>query len=309
MASRETGPGAAGTYYHSGKLIALDTVVRVLTNPMHDWDYIRPELAIHLREALCLTILRNCKSPYASAVSSAVKLLCAVMHASSLRANLRAEIGALYPLVLLRPLETPVKHHASHSQQALAAVKGLEKLCSSPQMLVDIFINYDCNLQSSNLFERTINAIGREASNRQNKEVGMVAKNALLACIQSLDTWAGPLRPWLGNDTDSYGSQSSDVLGHVQSKDSNTIDEDVLRKLYSDKAKKSSLHEGISFFNSDPVKGMQYFEDSGVVESDSKSKALFLLEHARDLDPEAIGELLGHHGEDSIEVCMFAFLQ
>ena len=101
MASRETGPGAAGTYFHSGKLLALDTVVMVLTNPMHDWEHIRPDLAAHLRQPFCLTILRNCKSPYESAVTASVKLLCAILHSPSLRLNLRAEIGALYPLVLL----------------------------------------------------------------------------------------------------------------------------------------------------------------------------------------------------------------
>jgi len=45
MAARETGFGAVETYMHQGKLLALDLLVRVLTNPMHDWSHMRLEFA------------------------------------------------------------------------------------------------------------------------------------------------------------------------------------------------------------------------------------------------------------------------
>ena len=45
MAARETGFGAVESYMHQGKLLALDLLVRVLTNPMHDWGHMRPEFA------------------------------------------------------------------------------------------------------------------------------------------------------------------------------------------------------------------------------------------------------------------------
>lgn len=32
----------------------------------------------------------------------------------------------------------------------------LEKVCKDPQMLVDIFVNYDCDLEAPNLFERMV---------------------------------------------------------------------------------------------------------------------------------------------------------
>jgi hypothetical protein len=45
MAARDTGFGAVEGYMHQGKLLALDLLVRVLTNPMHDWTHMRPEFA------------------------------------------------------------------------------------------------------------------------------------------------------------------------------------------------------------------------------------------------------------------------
>lgn len=32
----------------------------------------------------------------------------------------------------------------------------LEKVCKDPQMLADIFVNYDCALDAPNLFERMV---------------------------------------------------------------------------------------------------------------------------------------------------------
>ncbi|KAG0581758.1 hypothetical protein M758_3G004400 [Ceratodon purpureus] len=32
----------------------------------------------------------------------------------------------------------------------------LENLCNNPQLLVDVFVNYDCDLESTNLFEHLV---------------------------------------------------------------------------------------------------------------------------------------------------------
>lgn len=32
----------------------------------------------------------------------------------------------------------------------------LEKVCKDSQMLADVFVNYDCDLEGPNLFERTV---------------------------------------------------------------------------------------------------------------------------------------------------------
>ena len=35
-------------------------------------------------------------------------------------------------------------------------IRMLEKVCKDPQMLADVFVNYDCDLEGPNLFERTV---------------------------------------------------------------------------------------------------------------------------------------------------------
>jgi len=40
--------------------------------------------------------------------------------------------------------------------QQLAALECLNTICGNAQLMADLFVNYDCNLQASNLFERTL---------------------------------------------------------------------------------------------------------------------------------------------------------
>lgn len=70
---------------------------------------------------------------------------------SRFRAGLKAEIGVFFPMIVLRVLENVAQ---PDFQQKMIVLRFLEKLCVDSQILVDIFINYDCDVNSSNIFER-----------------------------------------------------------------------------------------------------------------------------------------------------------
>ena len=70
---------------------------------------------------------------------------------SRFRAGLKAEIGVFFPMIVLRVLENVVQ---PNSQQKMTILRFLEKLCVDSQILMDIFLNYDCDVNASNIFER-----------------------------------------------------------------------------------------------------------------------------------------------------------
>lgn len=70
---------------------------------------------------------------------------------SRFRAGLKAEIGVFFPMIVLRVLENVAQ---PDFQQKMIVLRFLDKLCVDSQILVDIFINYDCDVNSSNIFER-----------------------------------------------------------------------------------------------------------------------------------------------------------
>lgn len=93
-----------------------------------------------------------------------------------IRLGLRAELGAFYPLLVLRYLEQLQAYLASTSAAAQqqqqqqvqppdpgnvsAALSALHLLLADPQLLVDLYVNFDCDLQAANLFERTVQVGG-----------------------------------------------------------------------------------------------------------------------------------------------------
>lgn len=56
-------------------------------------------------------------------------------------------------MIVLRVLENVAQPNL---QQKMIVLRFLEKLCIDSQILVDIFINYDCDVNSSNIFERYV---------------------------------------------------------------------------------------------------------------------------------------------------------
>lgn len=51
----------------------------------------------------------------------------------------------------------------------------MKQLCSDAQLVVDLFVNYDCDLQAANLYERTVAALCALSQRREVEvQVGLV---------------------------------------------------------------------------------------------------------------------------------------
>lgn len=103
-----------------------------------------------IKQYLCLSLLKNS----ASTLLIVFQLSCSIFISlvSRFRAGLKAEIGVFFPMIVLRVLENVAQ---PNFQQKMIVLRFLEKLCDDSQILVDIFINYDCDVNSTNIFERS----------------------------------------------------------------------------------------------------------------------------------------------------------
>ena len=104
-----------------------------------------------IKQYLCLSLLKNS----ASTVMIVFQLSCSIFVSlvSRVRAGVKAEIGVFFPMIVLRVLENVAQ---PNFQQKMIVLRFLEKLCVDSQILVDIFLNYDCDVNSSNIFERYV---------------------------------------------------------------------------------------------------------------------------------------------------------
>jgi brefeldin A-inhibited guanine nucleotide-exchange protein len=112
-------------------------------------DLLRCRFVGAIKQYLCLSLLKNS----ASSLLSVFQLSCSIFMSlvARFRSGLKAEIGVFFPMIVLRVLENVAQ---PNFQQKMIVMRFLEKLTVDPQILVDVFVNYDCDLDSSNIFER-----------------------------------------------------------------------------------------------------------------------------------------------------------
>jgi brefeldin A-inhibited guanine nucleotide-exchange protein len=67
------------------------------------------------------------------------------------RSGLKEEIGIFFPMLVLRVLENVLQ---PSFLQKMTVLNFLEKICKEPQVIIDIFVNYDCDVDAPNIFER-----------------------------------------------------------------------------------------------------------------------------------------------------------
>lgn len=70
---------------------------------------------------------------------------------SKYRSCLKKEIGMFFPMLILRVLENVLQ---PSFLQKMTVLNLLDKLSQDSQIIIDIFVNYDCDVDASNIFER-----------------------------------------------------------------------------------------------------------------------------------------------------------
>ncbi|XWS26510.1 hypothetical protein CRYUN_Cryun26dG0038000 [Craigia yunnanensis] len=220
------------------------------------------------------------------------------------RESLKGEIGVFFPLIVLRSLDGsdfPIN-------QKMSVLRMLEKVCKDPQMLVDVYVNYDCDLEAPNLFERMVTTLSKLAQGAQNADPNPVAvnqttsiKGSSLQCLvnvqKSLVDWEKSRRQ-PGRKRGSSQSPEEDLARESVEIKSR---EDVTSNFEKDKAHKSTMEAAISEFNRQPVRGIGYLISNKLVENNPASVAQFL-RNTPSLDKAMIGDYLGQHEEFPLAV-------
>ncbi|MED6170939.1 Brefeldin A-inhibited guanine nucleotide-exchange protein 2 [Stylosanthes scabra] len=259
--------------------------------------------------------------------SAGIALSCSIFMSlvSRFRAGLKAEIGVFFPMIILRVLENVSQ---PNFQQKMIVLRFLEKLCFDSQILVDIFINYDCDVNSSNIFERMVNGLLKTAQGvppgaaatllpPQEATIKLEALKTLVAILKSMGNWlnrqllipdphsaknfeaadnsaeAGGLAIVNGNGEDPVEGQDSPPEISNDASDVSNIGQ---RRAY-----KMELLEGISLFNRKPKKGIEFLINAKKVGNSPEDIAAFLKD-ASGLNKTLIGDFLGEREELSLKV-------
>ncbi|CAG8691174.1 2151_t:CDS:2, partial [Cetraspora pellucida] len=172
-----------------------------------------------IRQALCVSLSQNGVSSneqlFELSLSNFLMLL------RYYRAPLKTELEVLFNEIYLRFLDMS---NATHLQKHLV-LQGLMKICQKPQILLDIYLNYDCDIAMVSVFERIVNSLSKVAQLRtkvpsssgmssligggsgtaelvamQDKVLKIKGLKCMVAIVNSLIEWCKDLERRNGND-------------------------------------------------------------------------------------------------------------
>ncbi|KAE8693794.1 Brefeldin A-inhibited guanine nucleotide-exchange protein 4 [Hibiscus syriacus] len=226
------------------------------------------------------------------------------------RAGWKAEIGVFFPMIVLGVLENVAQ---PNFQQKMTVLRFLDKLCVDSQILVDIFLNYGCDVNTSNIFESYNGQWTSENKSRaipsdvattllppQEATMKLEATKCLVAILKSMGNWMNkqlripdphsakrfeavennpePANVPMANGNGDEAVEGSDSHFEVSSEASDTL------PIEQHRAYKLELQEGISLFNRKPKKGIEF------------------LIKASGLNKTLIGDYLGEREDLSLKV-------
>ena len=221
-----------------GRVLALELIKVLLENSGHEVQS-QEKILKGIKQYLCLSLLKCSGSS-----STHLQNLCTSIFTTLLmkfRTKLKAEIGVFYPMILLKVLETPVggggaggeyftptlAMASADAMAKTAVLKCLERVSKDGQVLVDLFVNYDCDIEGGNLFERTVSATVRLAQGGHSStgiddlvEVRRMRFHALTFLTESVAS----LREWHINTTSGGAAMHSTMIEN-KSKEENDDEE------------------------------------------------------------------------------------
>ncbi|KAI3743894.1 hypothetical protein L1987_56961 [Smallanthus sonchifolius] len=307
-----------------GKIVALELLKISLENAGAVFRTSERFLGA-IKQYLGLSLLKNS----ASTLIIVFQLSCSIFISllSRFRAGLKAEIGVFFPMIVLRVLENVAQ---PNFQQKMIVLRFLERLCGDSQILVDIFVNYDCDVNSSNIFERMVNGLLKTAQGvppgvattllpPQDVTMKLEAMKCLVAVLKSMVDWMNkqlripvphstkkpeladsipeignpPIENGTANEHESVESSNSHSEPSSEVSDASTIEQ---RRAY-----KLELQEGISLFNRKPKKGIEFLINVNKVGNSPEEIAEFL-KNASGLNKTLIGDYLGEREDLPLKV-------
>ncbi|PIN23786.1 Guanine nucleotide exchange factor [Handroanthus impetiginosus] len=313
---------AADPQAMKGKIVALELLKILLENAGAVFRTSERFLDA-IKQYLCLSLLKNS----ASSLMIVFQLSCSIFISlvSRFRGGLKAEIGVFFPMIVLRVLENVAQ---PNFQQKMTVLRFLEKLCDDSQILIDIFLNYDCDVNASNIFERMVNGLLKTAqgvppgvaSTLQPPQDGIMklqAMKCLVAILKCMGDWMNKqLRipdshsakklDAADNSSDPGSPPYSNGNGDEPTEGSGTHSEassevSDVSTLEQRRAYKLELQEGISLFNRKPKKGIEFLINANKVGNSAEEIAAFL-KNASGLNKTLIGDYLGEREDLSLKV-------
>ncbi|XP_062920819.1 brefeldin A-inhibited guanine nucleotide-exchange protein 1 isoform X3 [Mobula hypostoma] len=327
------GPPDPKSHELRSKILSLQLLLSILQNagPIFRTN----EMFINaIKQYLCVALSKNGVSSVPEVFELSLSIFLTLL--SNFKTHLKMQIEVFFREIFLYILETST----SSFDHKWMVIQTLTRICADAQSVVDIYVNYDCDLNAANIFERLVNDLSKIAQGRAGHELGMTPVQELslrkkgLECLVSIlkcmvewskDLYVNPnsqtsLGQEKSSEQDNNESKYPDTInryGSINSLDSTassgigsystqTSGADNPEQYEVLKQQKEIIEQGIDLFNKKPKRGIQYLQEQGMLGTTPDDIAQFLHQEER-LDTTQVGEFVGDNDKFNKEV-MYAYV-
>uniref|UniRef100_A0A8D1FZW1 ARF guanine nucleotide exchange factor 2 n=1 Tax=Sus scrofa TaxID=9823 RepID=A0A8D1FZW1_PIG len=321
------GPPDPKSHELRSKVVSLQLLLSVLQNagPV----FRTHEMFINaIKQYLCVALSKNGVSSVPDVFELSLAIFLTLL--SNFKMHLKMQIEVFFKEIFLNILETST----SSFEHRWMVIQTLTRICADAQCVVDIYVNYDCDLNAANIFERLVNDLSKIAQGRSGHELGMTPLQELslrkkgLECLVSIlkcmvewskdlyvnpnhQTSLGQERPMDqemgdGKGLDLARRSSVTSMESTVSSGTQTAVQDDPEQFEVIKQQKEMIEHGIELFNKKPKRGIQYLQEQGMLGTSVEDIAQFLHQEDR-LDSTQVGDFLGESMKFNKEV-MYAYV-
>lgn len=280
---------------------------------------------IAIKQYLCVALSKNGVSSVPEVFELSLALFLALL--ARFKIHLKMQIEVFFKEIFMNILETS----SSSFEHKWMVIHALTRICADAQSVVDIYVNYDCDLSAANLFERLVNDLSKIAQGRQALELGASPNQEKSMRIRGLECLVSILKCMVEWSRDLYVNPGAPVdqqipseppdpphppnhpnnnslprygsVGSLSSANSSLVGikemTDSPEQFEVQKQQKEVWEGGIDTFNRKPSKGIQYLQEQGLLGKSIEDVARFLHVDER-LDKTAIGDFLGDHNHNPV---------
>lgn len=325
------GPPDPKSHELRSKILSLQLLLSILQNagPVFRTN----DMFINaIKQYLCVALSKNGVSSVPEVFELSLAIFLTLL--SNFKQHLKMQIEVFFKEIFLYILETP----SSSFEHKWMVIQALTRICADAQSVVDIYLNYDCDLALANIFDRLVNDLSKIAQGRhalelgatpnQEKSMRLKGLQCLVSILKCMVEWSKDLyfnphsqsnlgqdnKPFTETDSDS-GKGTMNSYGSVNSLSSNNsalqaalsaVPADSPEQFEVLKQQKELMETGLELFHNKPMKGIAYLQEQGMLGKSSDDVAEFFHSEER-LDKTALGDFLGENENFNKEV-MYAYV-
>lgn len=332
-APSSSGSGSEDPFAFQSKILSLELVLAIINSAGPSFR--RGERFIHaIRQYLCQSLLQNCTSNYTQIVGLSLQVFLVLI--THFKRHLKAEIEIFVTSIFLKLLDSA----NSSFEHKMLVLEVLNTLCDDAQVLGEIFLNYDCDWNTNDLFKQIIDALAKTAKGKkdpsgahyanlssamrlkaQQNDAAIVLKGleCMTATVASLKKAANFVESEKkqssqrtnsgsthdGDDESSVSAGAAPMVPPTAPQSTAPSTMSAVEAFDRKKKRQEEFATGILKFNVKPTAGVQYLIQHGHMgEGTPRDVARFFMEHNGKLDKTMVGDYLGRESQYQNGFCV-----